>query len=246
MFKNYFKTAFRNLSRNKIYSFINIIGLSLGLASAMLIILYVKDERSYDRFHQNVSNIFRVVNQEIKEDKSKGRKDSNSGPFQGPKFTAKIPEIKSFVRVKAGYENIKNGTEIKGQEMLYVDSNFFSMFTFPLLRGNPHTALLIPESVVISEDMAKRQFGTTNAIGKTILLIEDGKQVPHGVTAVTKRCPQNSSIKFEMLRPIKMSKEEESSNENWFNFYLNTFVVLAPNADVNIVEAKMKKIYESD
>src|SRR5436190_9117928 len=133
MFKNYFKTAFRNLLRNKVYSFINIAGLSIGLACAMLIILYLKDEVSYDRFHENVKSIFRVVVGQTGPDADKGKKMGITGFFQGPKFAAKIPEIKSFVRVQGGYEDMKMGSDIKGQQLVFADSNFFSVFSFPLL-----------------------------------------------------------------------------------------------------------------
>jgi putative ABC transport system permease protein len=103
MFKNYFKTAFRTLLRSKTYAFINIAGLSLGLACTMLIILYVKDEVSYDRFHNNVNNIYRVVTQNLDKAGNKGKKDGNSGYFQGPRFLANVPAIKSFVRIQSGY-----------------------------------------------------------------------------------------------------------------------------------------------
>src|ERR1700759_5361720 len=199
MLKNYFTVAWRNLLRNKIYALINIAGLSIGLACAMLIILYVKDEVSYDRFHKNVNNIYRITTQAIDKKGVKGRKDPNTGYLQGPRFTQNIPDIKTFVRVQSGTENIKTGTEVKDQDLLYVDSTFFDVFSFPLVSGNAHTCLQDPSSVVISEDEAKKQFGTTDAIGKIIMLKDDSVFVPHKVTAVTKKCPQNSSIKFEML-----------------------------------------------
>ena len=246
MFKNYFKIAFRNLARNKIYSFINIAGLSIGLACAMLIILYVKDEVSYDRFHKNVNNIYRIVTQGIDKNGVKGRKDPNTGYLQGPRFTQNIPDIKYFVRVQSGNENIKTGTEVKDQDLLYVDSTFFDVFSFPLISGNRHTCLKDPSSVVISEDAAKKQFGTTDAIGKIVMLKDDSVFVPHKVTAVAKKCPQNSSIKFEMLLPIKESKEDASNSENWFNFFLNTFVVLDPHTNIQAVESKMNKFYNQD
>ncbi len=246
MFKNYFKIAFRNLARNKIYSFINIAGLSIGLACAMLIILYVKDEVSYDRFHKNVSNIYRITTQSIDKNGGKGRKDPNTGYLQGPRFAQNVPEIKSFVRVQSGGEDMKTGTEVQGQELLYVDSTFFKVFSFPLLSGNRENCLKDPSSVVLSEDAAKKQFGTTDAIGKIIMLKDDSVFVPHKVTAVAKRCPQNSSIKFEMLLPIKESKDDALNSENWFNFFLNTFVVLNPNTNINAVESKMNKFYNAD
>lgn len=246
MFSNYFKTALRNLLRNKVYSFINIIGLSLGLTCSMLIMLYVKDEVSYDRFHKNVANIYRIDNKNIKPDGSVENSNGYSGYLQGPRFAADIPEIKYFVRYQQNYRDIKNGTEIKSQEVFYTDSSFFSAFSFPLLSGNPATALKEPNDMVISEDMAKKQFGTTNALGKTMLFKSDEKFEPYVVTGVAKNCPQNSSIKFEVLMPIKVSKQEEANNDNWFSFFMNTFVVLTPGADVNAVNAKMTKAYETD
>ena len=206
MFKNYFKIALRNLSRNKIYSFINIAGLSIGLACAMLILLYVKDEVSYDRFHKNVDHIYRITTQAIEKNGVKGRKDANTGYLQGPRFSQNVPDIKSFVRVQSGTENIKTGTEVKDQDLLYVDSTFFDVFSFQLISGNPHTCLKDPSSVVISADAAKKQFGTTDAIGKIIMMKDDSVFIPHKVTAVAKKCPQNSSIKFEVLLPIKESE----------------------------------------
>jgi putative ABC transport system permease protein len=246
MFKNYFKIAWRNLSRNKIYSFINIAGLSIGLTCAMLIILYVKDEVSYDRFHKNVNNIYRITTQGIDKNGVKGRKDPNTGYLQGPRFAQNVPEIKQFVRVQSGNENIKLGTEVKDQDLLYVDSAFFDVFSFPLISGDAHTCLKDPSSVVLSEDAAKKQFGTTDVIGKIVMLKDDSNFVPHKVAAVAKKCPQNSSIKFEMLLPIKESKEDASNSENWFNFFLNTFVVLNPNTNIQTVETKMNRFYNED
>jgi len=246
MFKNYFKIALRNLGRNKIYSFINIAGLSIGLACAMLIILYVKDEVSYDRFHKNVNNIYRITTQSINKNGTKGRKDPNTGYLQGPRFGQNIPEIKSFVRIQSGDENIKLGTEIKDQDVLYVDSSFFDVFSFPLISGNPHTCLEDPLSVVLSEDVAKRQFGTTDVLGKIVMLKDDSVFVPHKVTAIAKKTPQNSSIKFEMLLPIKESKEDAFNSENWFNFFLNTFIVVDSHTNIAALESKMNKFYNRD
>jgi putative ABC transport system permease protein len=246
MIKNYFKIALRNLASNKIYSFINIAGLSIGLACAMLIILYVKDEVSYDRFHKNVNNIYRITTQGIDKNGVKGRKDPNTGYLQGPRFAENVPDIKYFVRVQSGNENIKTGTEVKDQDLLYVDSSFFDVFSFPLVSGDRHTCLQDPSSVVLSEDAAKKQFGTTDAVGKMIMLKDDSVFVAHKVTAVAKKCPQNSSIKFDVLLPIRESKEDASNSKNWFNFFLNTFVVFDPHTNVHAVESKMNKFYSQD
>ena len=248
MFKNYLKTAIRNLRHNKVYSFINIAGLSIGLACAMLIILYVKDEVSYDRFHKNANQIYLVA---VKGHFSRGPNNfvnymSVSGYLQGPKFKAAIPDIQGFVRYQGYHLDIKNGTDIVSQEIKYVDSNFFSIFSFPLLHGNPKTALLNPHSVVLSEDMAEKQFGSTDVLGKTMLIKNDSTFQPYTITGVSKTCPQNSSIKFDVLLPMNVPAGEETKTENWGSFFLGTFVMLSPNANINSVEAKMQKTYETD
>ncbi|SDW17497.1 putative ABC transport system permease protein [Hydrobacter penzbergensis] len=244
MLKNYFKTAWRNLQRNKIYSLINIAGLSLGLASAMLIMLYVKDDVSFDRFHKNVSHIYRVVSKS----KHNGTEQKNSitGFLQGPRFTQNVPGIQSFVRLQSSALDIKTGMEVHSQSLLYVDSNFFSVFTLPLLNGNLKTCLLEPHSIVLSENMAEKQFGTHNAVGKIVMMKEDSAFVPYKVTAVAKTCPQNSTIKFDVLLPFRETTKDAKNDDNWFNKFLNTFVVLNPNANVQTVENQMQRFYAKD
>lgn len=245
MFKNYLKTAFRNLTRNKIYSFINIAGLSIGLACAMLIMLYVKDEISFDRFHKNVNSIYHIA---VKS-KHNGQeyKDGSTGFLQGPRFAQNVPGIKSFVRIEGGEEDMKKGTEVQqSQDLLYVDSNFFSVFTFPLMSGSPATCLTEPHSIVLSEDAAKKQFGTTDAVGKIVMIKQDSNFVPYKVTAVAKRCPQNSSIQFNALLPFKESEADAKNNDNWYNYFLNTFVVLDNKANLQTVEKQMQAFYVRD
>jgi putative ABC transport system permease protein len=242
MFKNHFKTAFRNLARSKVYSFINIAGLCIGLACAMLIMLYVKDEVSFDRFHKNVNNVYRIAR------KSNGNhKDGSTGFLQGPRFTQNVPGIKSFVRVQGGSEDIKKGNAVQVEEgVLYVDSNFLSVFTFPLLSGNPGTCLTEPHSIVLSEDAAKKYFGTTDAAGKVLMVKEDSSFVPYKVTAVAKRCRQNSSIQFDALLPFKVSDADAKDTHNWFNSFLTTFVVLDEKATQQTVEKQMQSFYVAD
>jgi putative ABC transport system permease protein len=244
MFKNYFKTAFRNLSRNKVYAFINIAGLSIGLACAMLIMLYVKDEVSFDRVHKNVKSIYRIVSTE--KGNGKENKNPHTGFLQGPRFTKNVTGIKSFVRVEDGREDIKIGTEVQSQNLLYVDSSFFSVFTFPLINGDAKTCLTEPHSIVLSEDAAKTHFGTTDAVGKTVMLKENNAFVPYKVTAVAKRCPQNSSIQFDVLMPFEESDADATNNDNWFNSNLNTFVVLDDKASMQTVEKQMQSFYVAD
>ncbi len=245
MFQNYLKSAIRNLLRSRIYSVINIAGLSLGLACAMLIVLYVKDETSYDRFHKNAPNIFHLVRRMSNPDGSFSASDGYTGLPQGPQFTSAIPEIKGFVRIKNAYLDIKKGADINPQFALFVDSNFFTTFTFPLLSGNPSTVLKNPSSIVISEDMARSQFGNTNPIGKIIGIKQDNAFIPYTVTGISKNCPINSSIKFNIVLPLKVSAKEETAPESWLNIFLNTFVVLQPGANAVSVEAKMKQVFKT-
>ena len=242
MFRNYLTTTLRNLLRNKVYSTINIVGLSLGLACAMLIILYTKDELSYDRFHTNGSHIYRIVHTRIGPDGGIVNKGGNSGPFQGPKFTAQVPELKSFVRFNGAQKELKQGIEIVNKQVHVTDSSFFSIFTFPLLQGDPARALKEPGSVVISEKTAMEQFGSADAIGKTMLFKNGDDFEPYIVTGIARNAPQNSSLRFDILMPMKI----EAEDENWGNFYMNTFVVLAPNADIKQAEAKMNEVFRTD
>src|SRR5436309_1947080 len=137
MFRNYFKTALRNLWRSKFFSLINILGLSVGIACCMLIFLYSKDEISYDRFHEKKDNIYRIT-ATITHADGNADKIGSTGMVPGPAFKRAIPEIKDFVRVQQQHTfSIKHGKEVFDQEALYVDSNFFSIFSFPLISGDP-------------------------------------------------------------------------------------------------------------
>ena len=173
--------------RNKLYSLINIIGLSIGLACTMLILLYVKDEVSYDRFHTQSSRLYRIVNKNINPDGSLKDMNGYSGFLQGPRFTAAIPEISQFVRYQQSHQDMREGSEIKSQQVFLADTSFFRLFSFPLLHGTPATALKNPRSVVLSEDMARQKFGSTAVVGKTLDFKVDNKFEPFTVTAVAKK-----------------------------------------------------------
>lgn len=244
MFKNYFKTAFRNLWRNKVFSVINITGLSVGLACCMLIFLYAKDELSYDRFNENAANIYHLTADFTSPDGNVNR-TSSTGMMPGPNFTAQVPGIESFVRIKGGNFTIKQGPEVFNQEALYADSNFFSVFTFPLKEGNAETALKDLRSVVLSEEVAEKYFGRAKALGKTLDLKINDTFKTFIVTGVAKRSPQNSSIKLKMLLPMKFAQTLDDDRQ-WFNFFLNTFFVLKPGADVKKVEQSMAKAFAED
>jgi putative ABC transport system permease protein len=248
MFKNYFKTAWKNLLRNKVYSFINITGLSIGLACCMLIILYNKDEVSFDRFHKNAATIYRITSERIQPDGKVEGKSGITGMMPGPAFKSKIPEVKEFVRLQGEQFPVKVGTEIFDQEATYVDENFFSIFSFILKEGNRNDVMKDMYSVVLNEEVAKKFFGTANAMGKVIELPtgENGAFQNFKVAGIVPKSPQNSSLKIQMLLPMKLNLREGRADNQWINFYLNTFVVLQPGADIKKVEAKFKKVYEAD
>jgi len=244
MFQNYFKIAWRNFTRNKIFSCINVVGLSLGLASAMLIILYVKDERSFDHFNKHGKQIYRIT---LKAKMGGVENEMGiTGYLQGPRFTKNIPGIESFVRISQGNRDIKVGNDIQSQELLYVDSNFFSMFSFPLASGDPKTCLNQPHSIVLSERAAKKQFGRFDAVGKEVMIRKDSTLIPYRVTAVAKDCPQNSSIQFDVLLPLQVSEADAQNNDNWYNFSLNTFLLLSDKSNPGSVEKGMQEFYLRD
>ncbi len=242
MLQNYLKIALRNLQHNKVFSFINIAGLSIGLACCMLIVLYTKDEVSYDRFHKNVNNIYRIV---VTETSPEGEvhKMGITGMVPGPIFKSQVPEIEHFVRIQGERFNIKKGTDIIPQEAHKVDSSFFSVFTFDFVEGSPKNALKDPNSIVISEEVADKYFGENPALGKTLTVDFEGSFQPFTVAGVIKKSPQNSSLKVEMLVPLHKSKNKD---KEWINFYINTFVTLKPMANPKAVEAKFARIYAQE
>ncbi|MCU0470431.1 MAG: ABC transporter permease, partial [Arcicella sp.] len=229
----------RNLLRNKVFSFINIAGLSIGLACCMLIVLYTKDEVSYDRFHKNVDNIYRIVSTETSPE-GKVNKFGITGMVPGPTFARQIPEIDKFVRLQGERFNIKKGTDVIAQEAHKVDSSFFSIFTFDFVEGSPKTALKDPQSIVVTEEIATKYFGKKSALGKTLSIDYDGGFQPFTIAGVIKKAPQNSSIKVELLMPLHRDKKHDNQ---WINFFLNTFVTLKPLANPKTVEAKFARIY---
>lgn len=244
MWKHYLKVAWRNLKRAKTFSLINIIGLSLGLTCSILILLFVKDELSFDRFHEKGQQIYRINSKSTVNGET--GQSSITGTLEGPRFAQNVPGIKAFIRYQQAGTNIKRGTDVEPLRLFRTDSNFFQVFSFPLIAGDPATCLKDPYSIVLSKDEAIRQFGSTDIIGKTIQLKQDSAFVPYTVTAVAKNCPENSSIRFPALALFRASKADEQNDENWFSHYLNTFVLLDKNANATQVEHQMQKYFQKD
>jgi putative ABC transport system permease protein len=204
--------------------------------------LYTKDELSFDKFHDDVNSIYLIGIDVRNPDGSSQDKMAITSMFHGPRFKENLPEIQSYVRLAKTYRNIKLGEDVQSQEVMHADTNLFTFFSFPLLHGNPKTALDQLHSAVISQDMAIRHFGTEDALNKTILLEKEGAFTPYVITGVSKRCPQNSSIQFEIVLP----PEDDQMNFNWVNLGVNTFLKINEGSDVNVVAAKMQKVFESE
>ena len=246
MIRNYFTITYRNLWRRKIFSFINITGLSTGLACCMLMFLYAKDEITFDRFHEKQHHIYRVT--ALITDREGSRdpwKSGSTGMVQGEAFLNEIPEVEAFVRLKDFTYIIRKEGELFKESALYADSNFFSVFSFRLLQGNPVTALGGMNSVVLTEDMAKKYFGTTEVLGKNLELGIEGVFENFVVTGVAEKAPQNSTIKYGILLPFAHYARMHPDDQ-WLNFFLNTFVVLHPGTDVKAVKAKFAKVFEKN
>jgi len=250
MLENYFKIAWRNIWRNKIFSAIKIAGLSIGLTVCMLIMLYTKDEVSFDQFHKNKASIYRVVQtMQFGQDRT-DRIGITQAPL-GVAFAKEIPEIRSFVRVNQLPVTIKKGADVFTENPLFVDSNYLDVFSFPLSKGNPATALRDIHSIVLSKDAVKKYFpqdaehGYSDAIGKTMQLKMFDEFENFTVTGIAENVPENSTLKFEMLLPLAYYTRSNNYN-GWIGGTLNTFLVLSPTAKIKIVEQKMQQLFDKN
>jgi ABC-type antimicrobial peptide transport system permease subunit len=240
MLRNYLTVALRSLLRRKASSAINVTGLSIGLASCMLILLYTKDEASFDQFHANKDRLFRVTATMNRD----GRADpiGITGMVVGPGLQAEVPGIEGYVRMQEDPFVLRHGGELFEQKAAYVDDNFFSVFSLPLRAGDPGTVLSDLGSVVLTEETARRYFGTPDAVGRTLELKVGDGFVPFRVAGVAENPPLNSSIQFEMLLPFKFLQKTFKDTQ-WVNFYLNTFVLLAPHTDYRALVPRMNAVY---
>src|ERR1035437_4321489 len=236
MLKNFMKIAFRNLLKNKTYSFINIFGLSVGIMCTILILLWVNDEISYDMFNKNAKQIYRVIQYD------NNGKNSRSPAQLAPTLAAGIPEIDSYARiVKLPRLIFKRGTNNFYEDNgIIVDPSFFTMFDYPLLKGNPKTFLSEPGNIVITESLARKYFGNEDPINKTIQL--DG-QNDVKVTGVLKDIPGQSHIQFNFVMPFSLWEIISSSDvKNWGAFNYTTYLKLKKNAVAASAENKINRI----
>ena len=240
MFKNYLKTTFRSLLKSKFYTLINITGLAAGLATCLLIFLYVTDELSYDKYNVNADRIYRV-NNEVKF--GGNHFDMAIAPaMQGPAMVREFPQVEQYTRLRwhASFLIKKGNENIQEERVGYADSTLFDVFTLPVIAGNPKTALTEPHSIVITEKIAKKYFNTTdNVVGKTLIINDTSN---YKVTAVIKDIPAQSHFNFDIFLPMR--EDAASRDDNWLSENWNTYVLLKKNADVKQVEAQLNPMME--
>jgi putative ABC transport system permease protein len=246
MLRNYIKIAIRNLLRHKAFSFINIAGLSIGMACSVLILLWVSDELSYDKFHNDSRSLFRIT---ANLSDINIRAAVTSAPL-AIAIKNEIPQIESTVRTTGISTELLQVEEKMFEErrVLFADSNFLQFFTFPLVAGNPATALQKPESILITEAMAKKYFGEANALGKTI---RRNHKIDFTVTGILANVPENSHLKFDFVIPIAIigRDNDDFKNNIWDNFNYSTYVkvhksALAP-VELKKLEDRFLKIYKA-
>ena len=207
----------------------------------MLIVLYTKDEVSFDRFQENKDHLYRI--KVTMTDEKESRTIGSTNAIHGPTFEQEIPEIKEIVRAQSSSFVTKKGNELLNENVLFADDNFFSVFSMPLLSGDPKTVLSDIHSIVISEEVAQKYFNTTDAVGKMMeLKIDDNFEV-FTVSGVAKKCPQNSSIQFESVISFKFQEVKGWTDTEWLGFYMNTFVLLNDKANYLAVAPKLDQVF---
>ncbi|MBT4502773.1 MAG: ABC transporter permease, partial [Gemmatimonadetes bacterium] len=242
MWRNYLKVAVRNLVRHRGYSAINISGLAVGMACAVLILLWVQDELSFDRFHKNAEALYRV---EENQHYSAGAYHVNVTPFPaGPAFEEEIPEIVAACRYTwAGGLLFRYGEKAFFEnDIRAVDPAFLCMFTFPLAQGDRETALDDPHSLILTREMAEKYFGDEEPIGKVISV---DNQYEFTVTGIVEKVPENSSLRFSVLIPFIFQKERGWWHDHWGTNSIGTYVQLRPGTSIQAVEEKMTAIQKS-
>lgn len=257
MFKNYFITAYRNLGRNKAYSFLNIFGLAIGVTASILILEYVRLEKSYDRFHQKSDNIYRVTTDYIRGGK-KIYHSATTFAGVGPVLKKECPEVKEYVKIyDAGTRNNcvveVNKHSFKEKKLMFATNAFFQVLDFPLLKGNPATALSEPNTVVLSETIAKKYFGNSNPLGQTIKVKDD--QYNNDlctVTGVFQDIPENSHLKTNIVvayptlfkRTFRNKTGLDIYENDWDSNNFHTYLLLDHKANLATLEARFPALID--
>jgi len=241
MFKNYLKIAFRNLLRYKAFSFINIFGLALGMTCSILIMLWVKDELSYNKFHANLDNLYRVIEDQHYSGGEDFVFENSPGPLADA-LKKEFPEITHTTNISWKMQLLfANGHNTFKENGVYVSPEFLQMFSFPLIKGDAQTALNQPNSVIIDKTLADKYFGSTDVIGR---ILKINNESSYKVTGVMQDVPKNSSLQFSFLMPV-MDFKNQPGNEwlkEWGGNGIRTMVMLRPDADKDAVNAKIEKL----
>jgi putative ABC transport system permease protein len=230
MLLNYFKIALRNLQKNSVYSFINIAGLSIGIASSMLILLWVADEYAFDRFHENYDRIYKVYKSETW---AQGIGTGPSMPYPLKEaIKNKSSQVKHIVMTNWGEGNMLQVGDKRLNKMgLSASEDFFKIFSFNMVKGDPNTALKEPNSIVITESTAKTFFNDQDPINQ-LIKIDNGQELK--VTGVVKDVPKQSFFNFDYVLPFTYYEATQSwvrySMENWNNNSFQMYVELQPGA----------------
>jgi predicted permease len=244
MLRNYLKIAYRNIIRHKAYSAINIFGLAIGMSAGILILLWVQNERSYDRFHANAGQIYRIT-----VNASDFRAAVNPAGMPGG-LQKEMPEIKNTVRLSHLTSEVFEAGDRKFEEkrVFYADSTFLDIFSFPLVQGDAKTALRHTDGVLLTTDMAKKYFGQENALGKTLRLANDRYVT---VTGVLANVPDNSHLQFDFILPMSsiMQIDANLKNNAWGNFNFYTYVQLDKGfvptpSNITAFDHRMDAVYQ--
>lgn len=252
MLKNYIKVAFRNIVRHRGYSFINISGLAAGIICSLLIFVYVRDELSYDRYHEKADRIYRIVNAGVMRG-SQTETPLVSGPW-GPTMVEEFPEVLEAVRIKLPDSRwvIAHGERKFPEKGLYfADPSFFELFDVEMVAGDPKTALDAPNSMVLTEEMAEKYFGEEDPVGK--ILIGDN-WMNFNITGVMKKHPSSTHMDYDFLinfetldgarEPVRNQLLYGDLFRDWQNFRVYTYLLLDARVDPENVEAKMRALIE--
>lgn len=241
MIKGFIKVSFRNLIRFKTHSLINIAGLAVGITCFITLSLFIKDELSYDKFFKNADSIYRIyVKSSINGQESNNCK---TGAPLGATMMRDFPEVLSYTRIGYfGSHVLKYKDKVFRAWSLYTaDSTFFNVFSLQLISGNPKTALVNPNSVVLTESVAKTFFGDENPVGKILRVDSSGSYL---VTGVMEDFPEHSSFKCKIL--LSMSTYPVTENNHWLDMWYETYVILKKGTDPNALQKKLEKIVYND
>src|SRR5882724_1808367 len=237
MFKNYLSIALRNIRKGPLYAFINIFSLAIGLASCLIIYLFIKDERSFDAFHTKSSGVYRL--DEVQNfPGTHEQKVALSMGGMGPFMQADFPEVVMYTRFwNRGQQLIqKNDTRLLIPNVTFVDSTYLDIFDFEVIHGDRTTALDLPFTMMISEKTALKFFKSTDeAMNNTVTW----RDKDYKITGIIKDVPENSHMQFDMLVSMATATSEDKNfNSQWGGNFLNTYFVLQPSADITAMEKK--------